>query len=140
MKTIKILNDLWKVNDNRTEDSVRAGEKTDDPELKTVFENMATESRRNAAELVRSGATDTTPESSMRKAWLDFKSAFTGNDAHSILSSFEHGEENAKQAYNDAIASSALSSKLRQMVRNQQIGLDASHDKVDAYKDSHDTN
>ena len=139
MKIIKILNDLWKINSDRAEDFTRTGEKVEEVELKTVFLKMADESRKNAAELVRSGAEDTSsPESNMRRAWLDFKFAFTGHDAGSVLSTYENGEETAQQAYRDAIASTVLSSELRQMVRNQQSGLSASHGKVNDYKESHD--
>ena len=107
------------------------------PEVAAVF--LLMRFGKNAAELVRNGAEDTSsPESNMRRAWLDFKFAFTGHDAGSVLSTYENGEETAQQAYRDAIASTVLSCELRQMVRNQQSGLSASHGKVNDYKDSHD--
>ena len=140
--TIEILNDLLRINNDRVAGYKKAVDEVKEYDLKNVFEGMADDSRKNAAELTREikkygGDPDagTTTGGKIYRTWMDVKTAFTGKDGHSVLASCEFGEDAAQHAYRDAIAFVNLPPEVRQLVRNQQIALKASHDTIKRYRD-----
>ncbi len=142
---IEVLNDLIRINNDRTAGYTRAAEDTKivDADLRTLFERMADESRQNAIELTsqvgRLGgepATGTTASGKIYRAWMNVKDMFTGKDRHSLLASCEYGEDAAQRAYEDALASDApLPTDIRQLIVSQKASLKNSHDMVKRYRD-----
>src|SRR3978361_893507 len=101
-KTIDVLNDLVKINNDRVAGFEKAAEnlEEDNNGLKPVFNKLAGESRDNAAQLAEKARqfNGETPEGSrvsgsLHHAWVEVKSTFTGNDLESILDECERGED-----------------------------------------------
>jgi uncharacterized protein (TIGR02284 family) len=145
---IEVLNDLIRINNDRTAGYMRAAEDTKnvDVDLRTIFERMADESRQNAIELTaqvgRLGgepATGTTASGKIYRAWMNVKDMFTGKDRHALLASCEYGEDAAQRAYEDALASDApLPTDVRQLITSQKSALRNSHDMIKKYRDMHE--
>jgi uncharacterized protein (TIGR02284 family) len=145
-KTVEILNDLIEINNDRVRGYERASKETDtkDADLRSLFDDMATESRRYANELSsyvsRSGqepAEGTTIKGKIYRAWMDIKASFSGNDRKAVLASCEYGEDAAQKAYDQALASDAeLSTEVRQLIMEQKTSLKRSHDKIKKMRDA----
>jgi len=147
-EVIEVLNDLIRINNDRTAGYTRAAEdtKTVDVDLRTIFDRLAEESRQNAIELTaqvgRLGgepATGTTIEGKIYRAWMNVKDMFTGKDRHALLASCEYGEDAAQRAYEDALISDApLPADLRQLIVSQKASLKNAHDMIKKYRDLHE--
>ena len=145
----EILNDLVKINNDRIEGYNRAIKESEpsDVDMKTLYKKMADQSQHYVAELSREvvklggdPTNGTTNAGKIYRAWMDVKSAVTGNDRHSILASNEFGEDVAQKAYKEALTSDeALSVDVRQLIANQQASLKESHDLIKKYRDMTDT-
>lgn len=145
-KTAEILNDLIEINNDRVRGYERASKETNtkDADLRSLFDDMATDSRRYANELSRfvreRGETPsggTTLRGKLYRAWMDVKATFSGSDRKAILASCEFGEDAAQRAYKDALASDAeLPAEVRQVIVDQQSSLKQSHDRIKRMRDS----
>ena len=143
----EVLNDLIRINNDRTAGYTRAAEdaRDVDVDLQAMFNRMAQESRQYAteltAEVARLGgepATGTTASGKIYRAWMDVKATFTGKDRRSLLASCEYGEDAAQRAYEDALASdSFLPTNIRQLITSQKASLKNAHDIVKKYRDMH---
>lgn len=133
----EVLNELLKINNDRVEGYQNAAEGTHKLDLKTVFEGMADESKKNASELIReikkSGG-DTVGK--VCPVAMDEKTTFTGKDRQSMRDSCEYGKD-AQSAYRDAISSNELTTVARQLVRNQQAAMKVSYDMMKNFRDGH---
>ena len=145
-KTAEILNDLIEINNDRVRGYEKASKETEtrDADLRALFDEMATESRRYANELsqfvLQSGndpAEGTTQRGKIYRVWMDVKATFTGHDRKSILASCEYGEDAAQRAYEDALSSDAdLAPEVRQVIMEQKTNLRQSHDKIKRLRDT----
>ena len=146
-KIVEVLNDLIEINNDRVRGYERALEDTKDldVDLKSIFQSLANDSRKYAAELTQEvtkfggeATTDTTTSGKLYRAWIDVKATFTGHDRQSVLESCEYGEDAAQKAYNDALASDAnMSTETRQLITNQQSTLRTAHNLIKKYRDLH---
>ena len=145
---IEVLNDLIRINHDRTEGYHKAVEelKPTDIDLKTMFTNMANTSVQYANALsteVRnlggSPAADSTQSGKLYRVWMDIKSGITARDRKSVLSLCEFGEDAALKAYNLALESDAeIPADIRQLIVEQKTALQSSHDVVKRYRDMHE--
>ena len=145
-KTAEILNDLIEINNDRVRGYERASKETNtkDADLRSLFDDMATDSRRYANELskfvLERGETPsdgTTLRGKLYRAWMDVKATFSGSDRKAILASCEFGEDAAQRAYKDALGSDAeIPAEVRQVIVDQQSSLKQSHDRIKRMRDS----
>jgi uncharacterized protein (TIGR02284 family) len=145
-QTAEVLNDLIQINNDRIEGYERASKETapGDADLRSLFDNMAAESRSYVNELTQqvsiSGnepADGTTVKGKIYRAWMDVKATFTGKDRKAILASCEYGEDAAQKAYDEALATDAeLPTTLRQLITDQKASLRKSHNKIKAMRDA----
>jgi len=145
---IEVLNDLIRINHDRTEGYHKAVEelKPTDIDLKTMFTNMANTSVQYSNSLsseVRNlggtPATDSTQSGKLYRVWMDIKSGITARDRKSVLALCEFGEDAALKAYNLAIESDAeIPADVRQLILEQKEALQSSHDVVKRYRDMHE--
>jgi uncharacterized protein (TIGR02284 family) len=145
-KTSEILNDLIEINNDRVRGYEKASKETEakDADLRTLFDSMASESRRYANELsahvAGSGhepAEGTTVKGKIYRAWMDIKATFSGHDRKAILASCEFGEDAAQKAYDTALKSDAeISTEVRQLIMEQKTSLRKSHDKIKRMRDA----
>ena len=144
-KTIDILNDLVKINNDRVAGFENAGENLEDdnPGLRPVFNKLAGESRDYAAELSAkarefNGEAEegTSVSGTLHRAWIDVKATFTGHDLESMLDECERGEDAIKSAYRSALEdSNELPYEIVQLIRNQQQGIIEGHDLIKSLRD-----
>ncbi|HEY8917298.1 MAG TPA: PA2169 family four-helix-bundle protein [Chitinophaga sp.] len=142
-KLSEVLSDLVQINNDRIEGYLKASDKTDDPDLKALFQRMIDESRTYVSqlnqELARMGAdveTGTTVSGKIYRAWMDVKATFTGNDRHAVLASCEYGEDAAQRAYDEALRSDdPMPYSIRELIANQKGALKSSHDTIKTYRD-----
>jgi len=144
-KTIDVLNDLVKINNDRVAGFEKASEnlEEDDNGLRPVFNKLAGESRDNAAQLSEKArqfngeaADGTSISGSLHRAWLDLKATFTGNDLESILDECERGEDAIKAAYRSALdESNELPYEVVQLIQSQQQGIIEGHNLIKSLRD-----
>ena len=145
-KVVEVLNDLIEINNDRVQGYEKAVKETDtkDADLRMLFEEMASESRKYANELIQhvagtgnEPADGTTLKGKIYRVWMDVKAGFSGNDRKAILASCEFGEDAAQKAYEQALASDAdMSVETRQLIMEQKIALRKSHDKIKHMRDA----
>ncbi len=115
------------------------GEHLKSPELKTFFLQESRTRGEYARELQSAAGLNEdvggTAVGSVHRVWGDLKANLGGGD-HTLLETAEQGEDAAKKAYKEALADTNLSGSVRTVLSKQQMHIQASHDKVKAYRDS----
>ncbi|HEV8283923.1 MAG TPA: PA2169 family four-helix-bundle protein [Chitinophagaceae bacterium] len=144
-RTIEVLNDLIRINNDRVEGYEKAVRETDedDVDLRNIFNRMADESRNYARELTdqvqRLGgepAAGTTASGKIYRTWMDIKSAFSRSERKSVLEECEYGEDAAQRAYEKALdPDNNLPSDVRTLVQDEKTSLRSSHDTIKNYRD-----
>ncbi|GAB2518937.1 ferritin-like domain-containing protein [Spirosoma aerophilum] len=134
------LNDLVKINNDRIQGYEKAVEDTQDAELDDLFRHYIVQSQNFRSQLadhiVRidgmavTDATSTDISSKIHRAWIDIKSALTGKDKETVLSSVEFGESAAVEAYQDAIEKDHIPAYIKEDLQKQLSELQAALDKV----------
>jgi uncharacterized protein (TIGR02284 family) len=145
---INVLNDLVRINRDRTEGYKKAVEelKPTDVDLKAMFTTMANTSSQFASELstqvvkqAGEPAQDTTQSGKVYRVWMDLKSSVQGHDRKSVLELCEFGEDSALKAYKAALESDAeMSAEVRQIITSQKSNIQTAHDTVKRYRDLHE--
>jgi uncharacterized protein (TIGR02284 family) len=119
------------------------GEHLKNPELKAFFLEESRHRGTFAAELeaelaLASGDTKDiggTATGAIHRTWGDLKASLGGGD-HTLLETAEQGEDAAKKAYREALEGDIPSPAVRTLLIKQQTHIQASHDKVKAFRDS----
>jgi uncharacterized protein (TIGR02284 family) len=148
MKTVEeknnLINELIQYNNDRIDGYEKVSEETGvvDTDLRALFVKMANDSRsyrKDLGDLVtRMGGkveAEGSVSASIHRAWIDFKTAITGNDRSSILSSCEFGENAILTAYDAVLADteSFIAEELA-VVSEQRNGLGNSSEAITNYK------
>jgi uncharacterized protein (TIGR02284 family) len=140
---VSVLEDLIEICKDGQKGYQDAAEHVKRTDLKTYFNEQSLERGRFAgelqAELTRVGRDKDkkpsgTVSGAMRRAWIDTKVALGGGDK-SILNSLEAGEDNAKEAYQKALAGT-LPGDIAEIVRRQASAVHRSHDQVRMLRDT----
>lgn len=115
------------------------GEHLKDPTKKAYFIEEGQKRAQYARELQQaagySSDTGGTTAGAVHRVWGDLKANLGGGD-HTLLETAEQGEDAAKKAYKEALESSDVSGPVRAVLQTQQTHINASHDKVKAFRDS----
>ncbi len=122
------------------------GEHLKDPQLKSYFMQESQTRGSFAKELeaeygtVNAEANDIggTAAGTVHRYWTDLKANLGGGD-HTLMESSEQGEDAAKKAYAAALGDNSVSGALRSILSKQQAHIQASHDKVKAFRDQYTT-
>jgi uncharacterized protein (TIGR02284 family) len=150
-KTIEVLNDLIRINNDRIAGYEKAvkEEKELEPDIRNFFYRMATESRSYVndlhAEVLRLGGvpvSGTTISGKVYLFWLDtkakFREGYTGSDTYALLTAGVAGEDAVQQAYQHALDSGfELPEIVERLIENQQYSLQRSHDLMKKHRDEH---
>jgi uncharacterized protein (TIGR02284 family) len=140
---VSVLEDLIEICKDGQKGYQDAAEHVKRTDLKTYFNEQSLERGRFAgelqAELTRVGRDKDkkpsgTVSGAMRRAWIDTKVALGGGDK-SILNSLEAGEDNAKEAYQKALAGT-LPGDIAEIVRRQASAVHRSQDQVRMLRDT----
>jgi uncharacterized protein (TIGR02284 family) len=144
---IEVLNDLIRINHDRTEGYAKAADNARDiyVDLRAIFNRLGNESREYASQLADEvlhlggePAEGTTASGKIYRAWMDVKATFSGKDRTSVLAACEYGEDAAQRAYETALASDVeIPAGIRQLIATQKSALRTSHDLIKKYRDMH---
>ncbi|WP_234733315.1 ferritin-like domain-containing protein [Tellurirhabdus bombi] len=134
------LNDLVRINNDRIQGFEKAIEDNEDPQLDDIFRHMVIQSQEFRSQLadhiVRidgtgvSDATTTDVSSKLHRAWIDIKSALSGKDRDTVLSSVEFGENAAVEAYEEAIEKDPIPAYIKEDLQHQLAQLKESLNRV----------
>ncbi len=115
------------------------GERIKAPEIKTYFIEESQTRAQFAREIqAAAGVSEDvggTSVGTVHRVWADLKASLGGSD-HSLLETAEQGEDAAKKAYKEALDDADTDSSVRAVLTRQQTHIQASHDRVKAYRDS----
>lgn len=148
MRTVEeknnVINELIQYNNDRIDGYEKVSEETNivDADLRALFTKMANDSRSYRKELgnlvVRMGGkieTEGSTSASIHRAWIDFKTAITGNDRDSILSSCEFGENAIVKAYDAVLADTeSFTTEEIAVISEQRNGLRNASEAITEYK------
>src|SRR5690606_28001509 len=107
-KTVEVLNDLVKINNDRIAGYQKASANVPDmdTDLKQLFNHFIDQSEELKADLLAhlggwdgQSASKTTMPSKIYRVWMDFKVIFAVNDRKALLEACEYGEDAAQKAY-----------------------------------------
>jgi uncharacterized protein (TIGR02284 family) len=144
-KSASILNSLIHTHNDRMEGYEHASKETNEMDLKNLFTEHASTSRKFKAELTPHvlGAgdepkKDRTAPGAAYQAWMDVRSALSTNDRKTVLKSCEFGEDFAVKAYENVLNNDLndLSPEQQQIVRRQYSTIKAQHDKIKNLRDA----
>jgi uncharacterized protein (TIGR02284 family) len=138
--TSNTVNDLLQVLEDGREGFSKAAEAVRDPNLKALFSHYASERAQMAEDLLRFAPADpeekkSTISGAMHRRWIELKSALTSGDDHAILAECERGEDQAVEAFNNALKQE-LSNDVRQEVRSQAAQVLGVHNKIRETRDT----
>jgi uncharacterized protein (TIGR02284 family) len=144
-KTVEVLNDLIRINNDRVEGYEKAIRETNetDVDLRNIFSTMAQESRSYGRELTeqvsRLGgepAAGTTASGKIYRTWMDIKSGFSRSERKSVLEECEYGEDAAQKAYEKALDSATdLPADIVALIQKEKNNLRTAHDTIKNYRD-----
>ena len=120
------------------------GEHLKDAQLKSYFMQESQTRGSFARELEAEYGTTTgeatdiggTAGGTLHRFWSDLKANLGGGD-HTLMESSEQGEDAAKKAYEKALGDDSISGAMRSILTKQQAHIQASHDKVKAFRDQY---
>ncbi|MBT1698805.1 PA2169 family four-helix-bundle protein [Fulvivirgaceae bacterium PWU4] len=146
---IGILNDLIRINHDRTEGYQKAVEelKPTDIDLRTMFTNAASASVQYANDLaaeVRNlggdPSSDSTQSGKIYRVWMDIRSGVSARDRKSILSLCEFGEDAALRVYRLSLEDEVpMPRDVRELIEEQKHSIQAMHDTVKRHRDMQET-
>ena len=115
------------------------GEQIEDATVKQFFLSESQTRAAFASELEAAAGVSSdvggTAAGAVHRTWADLKAKLGGGD-HSLLETAEQGEDAAKKAYKEALEDSDVTGNVRSVLQNQQTHIQASHDKVKAFRDA----
>jgi uncharacterized protein (TIGR02284 family) len=134
------LNDLVKINNDRIQGYEKAIEDNEDAQLDDLFRHYVVQSQKFRSQLAEhivridggavTDATSTDVGSKIHRAWIDIKSAITGKDRDTVLSSVEFGENVAVEAYKNAIEKDHLPAYIKEDLTKQLGELNEAYEKM----------
>ncbi len=141
-KTEKTLRDLIETLRDGHQGFIELEKNLKDPEARKLFREETLARAGFAGELENElhhfGVKDVKATSStagkVHRAWGELKARLGGGD-HALLAAAEKGEDEAKRAYEEALASEDWPLPLREILLRQQRHILAAHDRVKALRD-----
>lgn len=143
-KTVKALNELITINNDRIEGYETAAKETEELDLKKMFAEFTSTSQKCKqdleAEVRKLGGEPedgTKASGKFFRVWMDVKAALTGKDRKAILDSCEYGEDVAKDTYEEVLTDNHenFSPEQKMMINDQHAMLKADHDSVKSLRD-----
>jgi len=141
--TVDVLTDILELHNDRIQGYEMAIDDTDDADLKALFSQYATQSRKLRSDLVeaieRAGGNapdGTTFLGKLHKGWMELKAALTSRDRVAVLNSCEQGEDAIKAAYQKAIEPDAkVLMSVRTTLHQQYDEIKNAHDRIKSLRD-----
>ncbi len=144
-RAIEVLNTLIIINNDRIEGYETASKGTEELDLKILFAQFISTSRKLKEELVNEVnllegkvLEGTMVSGKFFRVWMDVKAALTNRDRKSVLNSCEYGEETATDAYDKVLENESehLTAEQYFMISDQKTVLIADQDQVRLLRDA----
>ncbi|PQJ09143.1 aldehyde dehydrogenase [Flavipsychrobacter stenotrophus] len=144
-KTIIILNDLIKINNDRIACYERAigNEKNLDTDLKQIFSDVIAEANNNKQQLIdkvkslsRNPKDASTLSGILHRAWTDLKVTLIGESRKAIINSCLYNEEIAQHTYEAALnVSGKMSEDVHTIIQQQHAGIKETYNHIKSYRE-----
>lgn len=139
---ISTLNGLIQTCKDGQEGFKDAAEGVEHSDMKTLFYSFSQQRSEFTGilqELVRSlggePETDGTFSGTLRRGWVDIKTAVTGKDEMAVLNECERSEDHAKAAYAEAMAK-VLPANIADVIAQQSHAIVAAHNRIKELRDA----
>jgi len=139
---VEDLNDLVRINNDRIQGYEKAIEGNDDAQLSDLFRHYVVQSQKFRSQLAEhivridgtavTDAASTDITSKVHRAWIDIKTAVTGKDRDTVLSSVEFGENIAVEAYKNTIEKDHIPAYIKEDLTMQLSELNEAYQKMKA--------
>lgn len=140
--TIEKLQDLIRMNIDSHQGFLEAAKAVEDDEVASLFRRLATDRERFAEELKTyvEWNEETAPNeqsfaAKVHQTWLNLRAKLNGGDTHVVLCEAEYGEDQIKEAYEDALKDNP-GSAMSEILHSQYSVVKAGHDKVRDLRDA----
>jgi len=142
--TVSKLQELIRLNIDSYDGFHSSADDLKDPQLATLFREIAQERSHLATELQEyvewngeAAVEDGSYLAAFHRTWIDLRSKLSGGDSYAVLAEAERGEDHIKHAYEDVLkstAGSAMNDVLMCQYKTVKLGHDRIRDLRDAYK------
>lgn len=140
--TLDGLKSLIAANEGSHEILSEAAKQVEDPEVQTLFRNIADTRQRQAGALrdfvqlnYEKAPEDGTLGDQIREQWVKFRGALNGGDPYVLLIEAERAEDRIKDAYKDVIEKTA-GSPVNDVLHHQLRAVKTQHDAVVMARDN----
>lgn len=141
-KTVEKLQDLVRMNIDSFEGLIDAADAISDPRVECVFREVAAERSRFAEELKMyvEWNGDTPPKeqsfaAKVHQCWMNCRAKLNGGDPHVVLTEAEYGEDQIKEAYEDALKDNP-GSAMSDLLHTQYAAIKKGHDRIRDLRDA----
>ncbi len=142
-ETIEKLHDLVRINIDSHQGLLDAAEAIDDKSVADVFRKVAGERSKFADELKMyvTWNEETPPKeqsfaSKVHQCWMNCRAKLNGGDAHVVLIEAEYGEDQIKEAYEDALKDNP-GSAMSEILHSQYAVVKQGHDQIRDLRDAY---
>ncbi len=142
-ETVEKLHDLVRINIDSRQGLLDAAEAIDDKAVAEVFRKVASERSKFADELKMyvTWNAETPPKeqsfaSKVHQCWMNCRAKLNGGDAHVVLIEAEYGEDQIKEAYEDALKDNP-GSAMSEILHSQYAVVKKGHDQIRDLRDAY---
>ncbi len=142
-ETVEKLHDLVRINIDSRQGLLDAAEAIYDKAVAEVFRKVASERSKFADELKMyvTWNAETPPKeqsfaSKVHQCWMNCRAKLNGGDAHVVLIEAEYGEDQIKEAYEDALKNDP-GSAMSEILHSQYAVVKKSHDQIRDLRDAY---
>lgn len=140
-ETVAKLQDLIRINIDSQKGFEAAADVIDNDSIATLLRDLGCERAAHAQELRsyvqwndEEPVKDGSYAASLHRLWMDARAKLSGGDPHVVLCEAEKGEDQIKQAYEDALQETA-GSALNSVLTAQYAAVKRAHDRVRDLRD-----
>ena len=140
-KALDELQKLIRANIDARDGFRECAEEISEPQLATLFRQIANEREAIAAELQnyvewngKEAEDDGSVAGTVHRSWINIRAKINGGDPHVILIEAERGEDAIKESYEDVLKETA-GSPLNGVLQSQYLQVKAGHDKIRDLRD-----
>ncbi|APZ94165.1 PA2169 family four-helix-bundle protein [Fuerstiella marisgermanici] len=142
-ETVEKLQDLVRINMDSHQGLLDAADAIDDDAVATVFRATATERSLFAEELKayvewndESAPQEQSFAAKVHQAWMNCRAKLNGGDPHVVLIEAEYGEDQIKEAYEDALKDNP-GSAMNELLQSQYAVVKKGHDRIRDLRDAY---
>ncbi len=141
-QTVEKLQELVQINIDSAKGFEEAADQLTNSQLVSLCRELASQRRQQAKELtqhVHMNGEVAPKEGSflaaVHRCWMNCRKLFSSDDEYAVLAEAEYGEDQIKEAYEEALVETA-GSPLNSVLANQFVDVKAGHDRIRDLRDA----